>query len=145
MASEKLQSAGKNGLPILIASILCGYATNLIPSYFPAGEGRDWAYRTIPFVSLCILFLIKVIRDIGSMTVGQIIFSKLCASPEKEQLKNIFNDEHAYPEVREQARSRYNEILGNEMEINSRKLNYFVGWFKKTPSPPEVPASSQED
>ncbi|CNJ78975.1 MULTISPECIES: hypothetical protein [Yersinia] len=145
MANEKLQSAGKNGLPILIASILCGYATNLIPNYFPIGDTRDWAYRSIPFLSLCILFIIKVISDIGSMTVGEILFLKVCASPEKEKLKKIINDENAYPDVREKARTRYNEILSNEIEINSRKLNYFVGWFKKPSSPPEIPTSSQED
>lgn len=144
MANEKLNAIGKNGLPFVIASVLCGYATNYIPDYFPIGESRDWAYRSIPALSLVIVFLLRVLKDLGSMTFSELFFTKVCAGPEKKRLLKIINDAHASPENKKQAKERYNHILDGEMQIGGQTVNYFYGFFSKPSIPPALPSPSDE-
>ncbi|MFV8979818.1 hypothetical protein [Serratia fonticola] len=144
MASDRIRSAGKTSLPFILASILCGYATNFIPSVFPPGELRDWAYRTIPLLSLCILFLIRVLSDIGTMSFNELIYCYFCANPEKKKLKIIMYDDDAEDDVKETARNRYNEIVRNEMDFSSHRLNYVLSWVKRTP-PPQPPHLADEE
>lgn len=144
MANEKSRIIGKGGLPFLIASVSCGYLTNFIPEFIPAGDLRDWAYRAIPFVSVCILFIIRVLCDIGTMGFSEIVFSHFCATPEKNKLLTIINDPHVSAENKEKAKKRYNEIVDGQMEMNSRRLNYCFGWFKKGATPPPLPGANEE-
>lgn len=137
MANDSVKGVAKNGLPFLIVSVACGYATDLIPDIFPAGDFRDWAYRTIPFLSLILLFVIKTIKDFGGMSFTRLMFA-ICASPEKKHLKETMRDTNASPETREKAQKRYDKILQQELELGSRLVNYISQWsiFKKSPTPP---------
>lgn len=137
MANDSVKGVAKNGLPFLIVTVLCGYATDAIPHFFPAGEFRDWAYRSVPFLSLILLFLIRTLKDFGGMSFTRIMFA-ICANPEKKRLKHTMNDVDASQETKGQARKRYDEILKQEMEISSRLLSYVSQWsiFKKSPTPP---------
>lgn len=137
MANDSVKSVAKNGLPFLIVSVVCGYATDLIPNIFPAGEFRDWAYRTIPILSLILLFVIRTIKDFGGMSFTRLMFA-ICATPEKKRLKGTMADTDASDETRQAAKKRYDDILQQELEISSRLLNYISQWsiFKKSPAPP---------
>ena len=35
MANDNVKNVAKNGLPFLIVSLICGYATDAIPIFFP--------------------------------------------------------------------------------------------------------------
>ncbi|HIE9268830.1 TPA: hypothetical protein ACXP8R_001704 [Klebsiella quasipneumoniae subsp. quasipneumoniae] len=137
MANDSVKGVAKNGLPFLVVSVACGYATDLIPDIFPAGDFRDWAYRMIPVLSLILLFVIRTIKDFGGMSFTHLTFT-ICASPEKKRLKLTMGDTDASEETRLSARKRYDEILQKEIEIGSRLVNYISQWsiFKKSPAPP---------
>lgn len=137
MATGDLKTVGKNGLPFILASIICGYATNAIPTYFPPGDLREWAYRSIPLVSICVLFIIKTLKDFGSMTGAQLVFS-FCSSPEKKRLVKTINDPNVSPETVSKAKSRYDELAQKELEIGSRLVGYVSSWslVKSKPVPP---------
>lgn len=139
MANDSVKGVAKNGLPFLIVSVVCGYATDLIPDIFPVGDFRDWAYRTIPFLSLILLFIIRTIKDFGGMSFTRLMFV-ICASPEKKRLKLTMADTDASEETKLKARKRYDEILQQELDIGSRLLDYISQWsiFKKSPAPPSM-------
>ena len=94
MANDNVKNVAKNGLPFLIVSLICGYATDAIPIFFPDGEFRDWAYRSVPFLSLILLFVIKTLKDFGGMSFTGLLFT-ICSSREKKRLKIIMDDNHA--------------------------------------------------
>jgi len=144
MAYEGIRVASKNGLPGIITSIACGYATVLIPVLFPEGDLRTWAYGSIPFLSLCILFIIRVLRDIGSMSIKEIAYMKFVAAPEKRQLKSIIDDTYLTQVVRDDAQKRYDQVCREELEYVQRKLKYFSNLLKSTPQAPEMPTSGQQ-
>ncbi|MDH2670283.1 hypothetical protein [Klebsiella quasipneumoniae] len=137
MADDSVKGVAKNGLPFLIVSVACGYATDLIPEIFPAGDFRDWAYRTIPFLSLILLFVIRTIKDFGGMSFTRLLFA-ICASPEKKRLKATMGDSNASEATKTEAQKRYDRILQQELEIGGRLVNYISQWsiFKKAPTPP---------
>ena len=94
MASDSAKVVAKNGFPLLIAAVLCGYATDAIPHFFPSGEFRDWAYRSVPTLSIIILFIIKTLSDFGGMSFTRIMFT-FCANPEKKRLAKTILDDNA--------------------------------------------------
>jgi len=143
MAYEGIKVAGKNGLPGIITGVACGYATLLIPILFPEGDLRKWAYSSIPFLSLCVLFILRVIRDIGSMSVKEIAYLKFVAAPEKRQLRSIIDDTYSTQAVRDDAQKRYDQVCREELAYVQRKLKYFSSLLKSTPQAPEIPASTQ--
>ncbi|AYN25738.1 hypothetical protein D8682_01300 [Buttiauxella sp. 3AFRM03] len=145
MNSGSIKNAGKSTLPFIIASVICGYANDSIPAIFPEGDLRNWAYRSIPFLSICVLFCIRVIRDVGAMSVSQIIFSVFCAKPEKKTLRITIDDTYASEDSRKLARARYDEIIRSEMNMNAKLMNYLSKWFKHTPISPELPSQNQKD
>ena len=145
MASENLKNASKNGVPFLIASVICGYATEWIPTFIPSGDFRDWAYRSIPFLSLCILFIIKVLYDVGSMSVGQIVFNYCCASPRKKTLRAIMDDTYASDTSKESARKEYDGILQVEISNSSIFFDYVKGWLPGRKEPPRFPTQDQQE
>ncbi|MFQ3433452.1 hypothetical protein P9453_06860 [Enterobacter bugandensis] len=137
MPNDNLKNTAKNGLPLVIASVLCGYATNAIPILFPAGETREWAYRSIPFLSIIILFIIKTLKDFGGMSFSNLVFT-ICASSEKKRLLAMINDSNLSQATRDDAKKRYDEIGRQELELGSRFLKYVSQWsvINKSPTPP---------
>ena len=137
MANDNVKNVAKNGLPFLIVSLICGYATDAIPIFFPDGEFRDWAYRSVPFLSLILLFVIKTLKDFGGMSFTGLLFT-ICSSREKKRLKIIMDDNHASDATMQAAKKRCDEILQKELELSSRLLTYISQWsiFKKAPTPP---------
>lgn len=144
MAYEGIKAAGKNGLPGIITSIACGYATVLIPALFPEGDLRTWAYGSIPLLSLCILFIIRVIQDIGSMSIKEIAYMKFVAAPEKRKLKSIIDDTYLTQAVRDDARQRYDQVCREELQYVQIRLKYFSNLLKSTRQAPEMPTSGQQ-
>lgn len=144
MAIEKVSNFGKGSLPFIIASILCGYMTNYIPTIFPNGELRDWAYRAIPCLSVCILFAMRVLCDLGTMSFSELVFSHFCATPEKKKLQEMMNDPNLSELNKDKAKNRYNEIVSSQIDINSRRLNYCFGWIKKPSPPAQTPDPKEE-
>lgn len=144
MAYEGVKAVGKNGLPGIITSVVGGYATLWIPSIFPEGDLRSWAYGCIPFLSLCILFIIRVIRDIGSMSLSEIVYLKFVSAPEKRRLRSVMDDTYSSQEVRDEAKSRYSQVCREELAFVRKKLNYFSSFLKTTPQPPELPSEGQQ-
>ncbi|WP_448665490.1 hypothetical protein [Serratia plymuthica] len=145
MVGEKKVSLKKAGLPVLIAGVICGYATNYVPVVFPDGEFREWAYRSMPLLSMCILFIIKILSDLGAMTLSDLIFSTFCASPEKKRLSKIISDDHVSDEVKARARTRYSEISASEIQMGSRRMDYLFKWLSGTPSQSIKPISNKEE
>ncbi len=139
MPNNNLKNTAKNGLPLVIASVLCGYATNAIPVLFPEGETREWAYRSIPFLSIMILFMIKTLKDFGSMSFSKLAFT-ICASSEKKRLLSMINDSNLSTATKDDARKRYDEIGRQELELGSRVLKYISQWpvMNKSPTPPST-------
>ncbi|EPK7664743.1 hypothetical protein MOV73_003763 [Raoultella ornithinolytica] len=128
MTTDDAKKAGKQGLPWILSSILCGYATDWIPKVLPTGELQDWAYRSIPFFAIFLMFVIRSIKDLGSMSISQIVFCKFCADPAKKRLSTIINDPLASDENKKDAKKHYAEILDAEMAMNSRMVDYFTNW-----------------
>lgn len=137
MANENVKGVAKNGLPFLIVTVACGYATDAIPHFFPEGDFRDWAYRSVPFLSMVLLFIIKTLKDFGGMSFTGLMFA-ICANPEKKRLTRTMNDPCASDGTKSEASKRYDAILKQEMELGSRLLDYISQWsvFKKAPTPP---------
>lgn len=140
MSKQAAVNAGKNSLPFIAASVICGYANDSIPHFFAEGDLRDWAYRSIPFLSICILFIFRVIKDVGGMSISQIIHNGICAPLEKRKLKSILEDNHASQSKKDRAQERYDEIIQSEIDVSSRLLNYVMPWVKVKPVTPELPA-----
>jgi len=144
MGASKLKTAGKTGLPFILASVLCGYANDQITNFIPPGDVQDWAYRSIPFFSLCILFLIKVLRDVGGLTISQIVFSKFAANPRKKALRKIIDDTYASIEVRDIAKKEYDEIVCAEIINSSALFEYISAFSPKKITPPKIPTQGQD-
>ena len=83
MAEGRLKTAGKNSLPFAITSVLCGYINHMVPEIFPEGEMRQWAYSTIPMLSLVLLYIIRTIKDFGTMSPGSSGYYYMCYPREK--------------------------------------------------------------
>lgn len=145
MAKEAVINAGKNSLPFVIASILCGYANDSIPSVFPEGDLRSWAYRSIPLFSILVLFIIRIIKDLGEMSVSQIVHNGICSPLEKKRLKRIIDDTYASDEKKAAARARYNELIQAEMDIGARLVNYVMPWFNTAPKTPNLPSDNSKE
>ncbi|ENF0472710.1 hypothetical protein ABOI87_004907 [Escherichia coli] len=126
MAEGRLKTAGKNSLPFAITSVLCGYINHMVPEIFPEGEMRQWAYSTIPMLSLVLLYIIRTIKDFGTMSLARLAIT-ICATPEKKRLKLIMPDKHVSEETKAIAEARYNQIIQKELEIGSNAVDYVVG------------------
>lgn len=125
MGVDSFKNAGLNALPPVAASVLCGYANGIIPIVFHSGNLQHWAYRSIPCFALFLAFLLRIMKDLGTMKFNQLIH-RICYSSEKESLRETMNDEFTTEENKKTAKSRYNELIAGEMMINSMFNNYLA-------------------
>ncbi|HBT4313176.1 TPA: hypothetical protein MBS28_001364 [Klebsiella aerogenes] len=128
MTTDEAKNVSKQSLPFILSSVLCGYATDLVPQLIPEGDLQAWAYRSIPCLAICLMFIFRTIKDIGSMSISQIAFTKFCSSPEKKRLIAIMNDAYASSENKEDAKKRYSDITKAEISMNARLVDYVTSW-----------------
>ncbi|WP_155397513.1 hypothetical protein [Raoultella ornithinolytica] len=147
MTNDDAKKVSKQSLPFILSSIICGYSTDLVPRFIPEGDLQNWAYRSIPCLAICLMFIFRTIKDVGSMSISQIAFTKFCSSPEKKRLIAIINDKYASAENIEVAKKRYSDITQAEISMNARMVDYVTKWkfMHRQKSEPTVQSNGQAD